>query len=741
MTFKIIRFAVILLSISVVSLPSFSQALKGRVVEWDDVMKMEMPLAGANVYWLNTTTGVNTDADGWFSIPLNEHSGRLVISYVGFVNDTIQINDVSLKKLTLKKSLDLKEVNVEARLGTTTISTLNPLNTEKLNEGEILKAACCNLSEAFETNPTINVSYKDAVTGAKEIQLLGLSGIYSQLLTENIPNMRGIAGIYGLTFIPGPWMESIQITKGTGSVANGFESTTGQINIEFKKPEEKKTPRFYLNLFGEANSNAEINTFYKYGINKHVSTILMAHANYMDRTLDINHDGFHDMPHTRQINLYNRWNYYSGKKTEGQFGVRFVHDERHGGQIHPENDSDPTKYFISDISNQRVEVFGKLGIVFPEKPYQSIGNIVQVTYHDLRASVGLKDYNALEKTVYYQSIYQSIIGNTDHQYKLGVGYQYDVLDDTYNRVSSYREQQVPGGFGEYTYSYLEKFKLVLGARGDYHTHYGWKFTPRMHGKFNFTDDLILRWSGGSSFRMPYAMADNISVLTNSKQLVYDEKINPEEAWNYGLNLTRRYRIATHEGTVSFDFYRTDFINQLIVDQYTDDTIIHFYNLHGKSSATSFQVTLNQELWEQLNIRLAYKRDDVKATFNGKVEEKPLINKDRALVNIGFETKNRHWRFDYTVVWEGKKRLVNTIADEKYGKPADYSPDFFVMNAQITKVFRRFEIYGGSENILDYRQEHPIINADKPFSNEFDASQVWGPVVGRRLFFGLRLSIS
>ncbi len=738
---KIVRIAVAFFCTGIITQQASAQSLTGKVVEWDESIKMEMPLAGANVYWLHTTTGVNSDANGNFSLPPDEDSRQLVISFVGYQNDTIQIKDNSYLKVLLKKSVDLKEVNVQARNGTTSISLLNPLNIETLNEGEILKAACCNLSEAFETNPSINVSYKDAVTGAKEIQLLGLSGIYSQLLTENIPNMRGIAGIYGLTFIPGPWMESIQITKGSGSVANGFESTTGQINIEFKKPEEKKTPRFYLNLFGEVNTNSEINTFYKHKFNNKWSSILMAHGNYMNWTVDRNNDGFYDIPNTSQINLYNRWNYHSGRRTESQFGIKYTLDERHGGQIHPENDNDPTKYYISDITNKRAEAFGKFGIVFPKKPYQSIGNIVQVTWHDLGSSIGLKNYNAIQKTDYYQSIFQSIIGSTSHQYKVGIGYQYDLLNEEYNLMRSSMEQQVPGAFGEYTYSYLEKFKIVAGFRGDYHNEYGWIFTPRLHGKFNFTDDLILRWSGGRSYRVPYAIADNISVLANSKQLLFDEKIKPEEAWNYGVNLTQRYRLAAQEGTVSIDFYRTDFLNQLIADQYTDPSIIHFYNLRGKSSATSFQAMVNQELWEHLNIRVAYKRDDVVATYNGIEEEKPLVARDRALLNIGYETKNQHWRFDYTVVWEGKKRLVNSIADDQYGKLPDYSPDFYFMNAQITKVFKRFELYGGSENLLDFRQEHPIINAGKPFSNEFDATQIWGPVEGRRIYFGLRFSIS
>jgi outer membrane receptor for ferrienterochelin and colicin len=718
-------------------------AMKGMVVEWDESMKMEMPIVGANVYWRGTTIATSTDAKGEFTLSLpSVLPAQLVTSYVGYQSDTLLITDDSYKKITLKKSVELKQVDVISRQGTTSISLLNPVNVEKINEGELLKAACCNLSESFETSPTVNVAYKDAVTGAKEIQLLGLSGIYSQLLTENIPNMRGIAGIYGLTFIPGPWMEGIQITKGSGSVLNGYESTTGQINVEFKKPQDKKTPRFYLNVFGEDNSNAEVNTFYKQKLNDKWSSILMLHGNYLNRNNDVNKDGWLDMPHSKEFNVYKRWQYHSGKKLESQLGFKFIYDHRFGGQIHPGSDDDvnPNEYFVSDITNKRIEAFGKLGFVYPEKPYKSIGNIMQVTYHDLASGIGLKNYNATEKTFYYQGIYQNIIGTTDHQYSAGVVYQYDLLKDKFNSLASTKEQSVPGVFAQYTYSYLEKIKLIGGLREDYHNEYGWIFTPRFHGKYNFTQDLIMRASAGESFRVPYAIADNISMLASSKQLVFDETIQPEKAWNYGMNLTQRWTVKGMEGTLSLDLYRTDFINQLIVDQYSDSTSVHFYNLKGKSYSNSLQITFNQDLIDNLGVRLAYKTDDVRASYQGIVEQKPLVAKYKALFNTFYSVSNQHWKFDYTLVLEGPKKLANTSTDMENGKLPDESPAFFVMNFQITKVFKRFEVYWGLENILDYRQLHPIINGNNPFGNSFDATQVWGPIEGRRIYAGLRFSI-
>ncbi len=719
---------------------SSAQTFSGKVVEWDEGMKMEMPLIGANIYWLNTTNGSTTNDKGDFQLSLSSTlPAKLVVSFVGYKNDTILVSDNSFQKVILKKSVELKEVEVAVRQNSTLISTINPINTEKVTEKELLKAACCNLSESFETNPTVSVAYKDAVTGAKEIQLLGLAGVYSQLLTENIPNMRGIAGIYGLTFIPGPWMEGIQITKGSGSVLNGYESTTGQINVEFKKPNNKKVPKFYLNLFGEENGNTEVNTFYKRELNPKWSTILMAHGNYMKSTIDGNGDGFYDVPQSKQINLYNRWQYHSGSNVESQIGLKYIYDAREGGQISSNPLSQLSRY-ITNIVNKRAEVFGKLGFVFPEKPYKSVGNIFQATIHDLQSQIGLKSYNAMEKDLYYEGIYQNMIGSTDHQYKTGVSFLYEKLNENYNAASSSNEQIVPGVFAEYTYSYLEKFKLIAGARADYHNSYNWFFTPRLHGKYNFTPDFIFKFSAGKSFRVPYAIADNISVLASSKQLVFTEKIRPEEAWNYGVNFTKRWEIDHREGSLGIDVYRTNFINQLVVDQYSDSSSIQFYNLTGRSYSNSIQLTFNQDLTDNIGLRLAYKTDEVKTSYQGVTEQKPLVARNRALANVFYNSDHHHWKFDYTVVWEGKKKLANTGTDVEFGKPASESPDFFVMHFQVTKEFKRFELYGGAENLLDFRQEHPIINPKNPFSNSFDATQVWGPIEGRRIYFGLRFSI-
>ena len=726
------------------SLQVYSQAtVKGSVAEWNTEMNMEMPLPGANVYWLPSLDGTSSDQQGRFTLrSADAYPAKLVVSFVGYKSDTVLVKSNSDLHIRLVKILDLKEVQVAAKQEAVGLSMINPINVEKINQKELLKAACCNLSEAFETSPTVNVSYKDAVTGAKEIQMLGLSGTYSQLMTENIPNMRGIASVYGLSFIPGPWMESIQVTKGSGSVVNGYESTTGQINVEFKKPMETTTPKFYLNLFAEGNGSTEINTFYTRKINSKWSSMLFLHGNYMYRNIDRNKDGFLDMMHNKQINVYNRWMYHSGKKLESQLGVRFLADKREGGQLHSTVNPAPHPHpYLTSIDSRRLEVYGKLGFVYPGTPFKSIGNIIQGTVHTMNSKFGLKSYDAIQKTFYIQSIYQNILWKSEHQYKTGIVFRYDGLEQKYNFLEiPIAEEAVPGVFFEYTYNHIDKTSVVLGLREDYHSDYGWVFTPRFHGKHNFTDNFLMRASAGSSFRVPYLYADNISSFASSKELFVTEEIKPEKAWNYGINLTWKFELGHHEGSFSTDFYRTDFSNQLVMDAFSDSTRILFYNLKGDSYSNSFQAMFNYELVENLGIRIAYKFDDVKSTYQGKLEQKPLVSREKVLANISFATNNEHWKFDYTVVWDGPKKLETTYTDPDAGALPSYSPDFVVMHFQVTKVFRRFELYAGAENFLDYRQEHPIINAENPFSNTFDATNIYAPIDGRRIYAGLRYSI-
>ncbi len=720
----------------------------GYVFEHSRQKNSSLPLPGATVTWAGTTSGTLTNNSGYFSLKLIETlPALLVISYVGFQPDTVEIKQPGSIKVTLKNSIDLSAVNIEGRQETTLISTIKPINSEQIGKKELLKAACCNLSESFETNASVNVSYTDAITGAKEIQMLGLSGIYTQVMTENIPNVRGLASTYGLSYVPGPWMESIQITKGSGSVANGYESTSGQLNVEYLKPET--ADNFYLNGYGASSGNIELNVHKTVKATENISGILFMHAENSQEKWDHQDDNFLDMPLVSQVNVFNRWNFNDGKKYEGQLGIKAIYERRRSGQTFYNwgNESDTTSGYGVQILTRRLELFSKTGRVFKNKPWKSAGLILSGNFHDQDSYFGLKTYDGQQNSFYGTLIYMSIIKTTDHKWKTGIDMRHDIYRELYLNKQFNHTESVPGVFAEYTFNHKEKFGFVAGSRMDYHNEWGWFYTPRLHLKYNFSENVIVRTSGGRSFRTANVFADNNSIMASSRDLVISEKLLPERAWNFGANFTAKIRAWYRPGSVSIDYYVTDFTNQVIIDTYSSTNIIEIYNLKGNSYSKSFQVALNYEVFKRFNMRLAYKNDHVVIDYNGTSSRKPLIPEHRGLLNLSYETVNEKYKFDFTTHYQGEANLaLSTESGEEHAHGNDSqvkngkSPGFFTFNAQVTRILKRWEIYAGSENLSGFRQDVPVLNSGNPFEEGFDATNVWGPVMGRKVYVGFRYTI-
>ena len=210
-------------------------SLKGSVFEVVGKKKLS-PIPGVSVHWINTNVGTTTNSDGKFTLKTVEHAHMLVVKSIGFAADTVHVHDIEeYLNVVLKEGSALTGVEVIYRKGGISFLTLDPRNTQIISTGELRKAACCNLAESFETNPSVDASFTDAVTGTKQIQMLGLAGKYTQIMQENIPTIRGLSSVYGLEYIPGAWVNSIYLSKGAGSVVNGYESLTEQINVDMKK--------------------------------------------------------------------------------------------------------------------------------------------------------------------------------------------------------------------------------------------------------------------------------------------------------------------------------------------------------------------------------------------------------------------------------------------------------------------------------------------------------------------------
>lgn len=731
MKIKIVFFAILLLDFS---LSNAQNIIKGFVYEKNETKKQAIP--SANVYWKKTTTGVTTNKDGEFEIVApDSYPSYLIVSFIGYQSDTILLNSYQ-KKVTieLKNTVKLSEFKVQGKKASTFISTVDPLLVETISAKELTKAACCNISESFETNASVDVNFTDAATGSKKIQMLGLDGIYTQIQFENIPLIRGLSSAYGLTFIPGTWAQSIQVKKGAGSVLNGYESITGQINIEFLKPDEAE--QLYLNVYGNAMGRAELNVHAAQQLNKKWSTMTFVHASNQSFSNDNNNDNFEDTPIKSHYNFLNRWKYF-GEKYRFQAGVRGVYENLKAGQI----TANPNEsLYAIGIKTKQLEVFTKSGFLFPNSSYKSIGILSSFRIHDHESFFGSKSYDARQISGYLNVIYQTILGQTDHKLKFGGSWVYDNYDKNLNESFKFgKVEYVPGIFVEYAYNPQKKTDLVLGLRADHHNTYGAFITPRAHYKYNFTERSAFRLSVGRGFRTANPVIENTSALANSRTINLARDLQPEIAWNYGSSVTHKFEVAEKNMGISIDYYFTDFENQVVVDM-ENPREISFYNLDGKSYSHSLQAEYNIEITHSLELKAAYKWYNIKTTFDGALKSKPLTPSNRVLVNISYFTNFDKWKFDLTANWFDLSRIPSTASNAVENIISTQSEQYYTFNGQVTRNFKHFEIYSGVENIFNYKQENPIIASNDPNGPNFDATLIWGPIIGRNIYVGLRYKI-
>lgn len=740
---KIFIFAIIL----IVSINIKAQnQIKGKVVEKIE-NGSEVPIPGANVYWEGTTIGVATNTKGVYLISQPEkYPATMVVSFVGYQTIKQIIKQHGNYNIILSSSIELDAVEVESKVNTTNFSTINTINMQTLSTGELEKAACCNLSESFGTNASVDVNFTDAVSGAKKIKMLGLDGVYAQITQENMPLVRGLSSAFGLNYVPGTWIESIQVIKGTGSVINGFESLVGQINLEYFKPES--APKLFWNMYSNSHGKLENNLQFSKKSGKWKSN-LFTHISYFDQEIDHHGGGYHDhtthddhegdrfldLPKLKQVNMLNRWE-YKDKNYHIGFTARALAEDRVGGTV----EKAPNPYVV-DIHNDLIEFTSKTGVIFPDLPGKSMGLQTSFRRHNQTAIFGKNDYKGLQESAYLNLIRQTYISNTKHILKYGISYYADRYTESfsgYNFNSPFSDKVkvdlVSGVFSEYAIKMKENLNLVAGIRADYYNHTEEiNYLPRINMKYNPTENTAVRISAGRAFRIANVFVENISFLASNREIILND-LDPEMAWNYGTNFTYCFRFLGREGTINADAYRTVFENQVVVDIETSGKL-SFYNLNGESISNSMQIDLGYELFKRFDVKMAYKINNVTTTFEGIEKAVPLIPKENALFNIAYATNFEKWKFDLTANYIGSRRIPENDELEKY-----WAEPFYLYNAQITKRFRYFDVYLGGENILDYTQETPILSANNPNSSIFDASLIHAPVNGRMIYVGFRYKI-
>lgn len=613
---------------------------------------------------------------------------------------------------------------------------------------ELLKAACCNLSESFETNATVDVSYSNAVTGTKQLKMLGLDQKYTSITKELLPEVRGLAAAYGLNFIPGKWIGAIQLTKGGSTVVNGYESITGQINTELLK--FNVTPETSLNLFADGNLRTEFNLTNTQLLSEKWSQSLLLHGNGTFSERDSNEDGFLDQPKGSQINVAYLLNYNDLQDSGfgSHFGLNYVKDERNGGQKGYDirkSQSEQNLYGVG-INTSRFQFWNKTGYVFKDKPYQSIGWMNEVTYHQQNSFFGLRNYDGKQTTYYSNLIFEGILGNTNNKFKTGASFLYDHFDEDYLTQNYRRTESVPGLFFEYTLTGA-KYTLVAGVRTDFHNLAGTQFTPRVNFKYDIAPKTVLRLSAGKGFRTANVFAENQQYFASNRTVEIRNNggdiygLKPEIAWNYGLSLVQDFKLLNRTSSLTLDFFRTDFTDQVLVDLYQSPQKLLFYNLEGSSYANSFQAQWDFTLIKNLDFRLAYKYYDVQANYISGKQEVPFIAKNRGFANVAYATnksdKGANWTFDLTYNLIGEQNLPSTESNPQEFRLASKSKSFSTLNGQIARNFTdKFRIYAGAENITSYEQDRPILDAANPFGNYFDAGMVYAPIMPINLYVGV-----
>ncbi len=641
------------------------------------------------------------------------------------------------------------------------------LRTEVISSAGLKKMACCNLAESFENSASVTVGYSDAVTGARQIRLLGLSGIYTQMLDENRPSMRGLAAPFGLSYVPGQWLESIQVSKGLSSVNNGSESITGQINMEYRKPTDEKP--LFLNASVMNDTKTDFNVASSLQMGEKWSTVLMGYVSGNFRTSDHNHDGFMDDPEMLQFNFANRWLYYGGDGVQVRFGVRALQDMRNGGQ----NGYDHKTYTLasgkpwgSDIVNRQINAYVKVGVPVSEDNARNIAFVADYTLTDMDSWFGASRYMATQNSGFINVLFQDEI-NDSHKFTLALGGTADRYGEDFMRhvaaqridpgksVSTFYNA---GLSGEYTFHAGDKFSSIVGLRGDLFNGEGFRFVPRITLKYSPFEQVVLRGNAGRGLRRALPLIDNIGVFSTGKSFTgaYSEHLL-EDAWTFGGNATFYLPFGASKDTyLSLDYFGTRFREQMIVDYEHGLNSIDFYALDGKRSySNNYQVDFNVEAFRRFTVTATFRYTDAKVELEGRgLVERPMTSRYKGVLNLQYATNLNKWIFDFTASVNGKARVYEFMKelrgdDGKLLYKDGYTPAYPLLYLQVTKRFKGVDIYLGAENLTNFRQKNVIVgtalegshgdhmDASRP---DFDASAVWGPIMGTKFYLGARFTL-
>ena len=730
-------------------------------------------LPGASVIWKGTRLGTMTDIHGFFKIPVMNLGDTLQVSMIGFETVGLIYTGQKYVEIPLEAGVSIGDAEVTTSRATTSFSLLDPLNIQQLNRKELAKAACCNLSEAFETNASVDASFTDAVTGTRQIRMLGLDGKYTQILVDNLPGPRGLNVVQGLSFIPGPWIDQIAISKGTGSVIAGYESITGQINVALRNPANAEP--LHINIYRSEDGRLEWNHVSRHQVDRRWSTALLSHLEIGENLNDRNEDGFLDKPLKKDIVLRNEWIFRGDRGLRGEYSITGVHLETLGGQMSAyegvddvwdlmpgllaktESDSLWTAATMID----RLELSAKTGYVFPGQEWKSFGSQFFASTHEQTHQFGNRNYKGTENFFRGNILFSSIINTTDHKFTTGISFLYDDFQEIGTWDAAYDEwdaeadtlariEMVPGSFFEYTWTANERLLVVAGLRSDYHNLYGAFLSPRLHARYSLAEETSIKIVAGRGFRTANVFMEQLGSWASNRRWVIEGDLEPEVATNIGFNLVSKFRLNSRDASISLDGYWTEFENRVVADMYSSPNSVMIFNA-AESRSKTLQLEFDWSMHRRINVRAAYRWVDAQTEYPDSdldLRKDPYVSKHRAFTQWSYASKEgddgEQTRIDATIQWVGPQALPRPFSSSSdFDLHPDESPAFTQVNMQLSRnIHSGFELYAGVENILDVKQENPIVGANYPdeFNETFDASLVYGPIFGRMSYVGLRWTL-
>lgn len=735
---------ILLLNLILIAMAGLAQDQVQGTVLVREADRSTEPLPYARVGWVDGPA-VMTDDQGHFTLSMPaEWPAVLVTTSFATSPDSLRFEGPPAGHLTItvEGAVELAAAEIVERQASTRLSVQTLQAIESIGARELKRAACCDISESFETNATVDVSFSDAVSGTKTIRMLGLDGKYAQIGVENIPFVRGLSANSGLTLIPGPWIEDINVSKGIGTAVNGPNAMTGQIDLHLVDP--ATAPPLFANLYGNSHGRAELNVNAAQHMGKYGDNILMVHGSMLQNELDDNKDGFRDQPLNKRFNIMDRWLQRTDKRTTQVF-LRYVTDEREGGQMGSvvPGESSGGRRYRADLRNEMVDVVAKNGWILGN-PMQSIGLLASYRDHTVASSFGDKDYQGVQQSAYASVVYQQLLKHND-QLKAGASFQFDDYGELFaqpgvDRMDLGRTERMPGLFAEYSRT-RKNFTLVAGLRADYNTKYGEAISPRLHLKYDVAPLTTIRFSTGSGFRSTNPIMETGAALASSRRVVIEGDLEFERSWNTGISLLHKFKMFDKKWSFGVDLYRTDFYRQLVADLDRDPRQVVFYMIDGGSYAHSVLADLQVQLSRQVEMKASYRFYDARTTYSGVMRERPLVPAHRGLLDLGYISKDEKWRFDITLNGFGTSRMpITESSPEEYRLP-ERAPAYATLNAQLTRVLGAWELYLGGENLTGAMQSRQILSLHDPFGPNFDASLIWGPTSAQMAYFGLRYTLA